>query len=234
MNGFASIFVALLVLLTIPQSNHQAIIECTRADQDLPLTLDPASAFWRDARVVVLENDRYGKHVPGFRTTVRSRWTPKNLYFLFVAPYDELYLKPSPVTQQETYQLWNWDVAEAFIGSDFNDIQRYKEFEVSPQGEWVDLDIDLHKPHHEAGWKWNSGFEMAAHVDNVHHMWSAVMRIPFSAIDQRVPATGNTLRINLFLSEGPPAKHHELAWQAPMKETFHVPERFGLIRLVNK
>lgn len=164
---------------------------------------------------------------------IRTRWTQKNLYLLFVSPYDELHLKPNPTTQTETNELWNWDVAEAFIGSDFNDIQRYKEFEVSPQGEWVDLDIDLHKPHHEDGWTWNSGFESAARIDPAEHMWYAAMRIPFSAIDHQVPVAGHTLRINCFVSQGTPAHHHELAWQPPMKETFHVPERFGLIRLVN-
>ena len=79
------------------------------------------------------------KSFRSFRATVRTRWTEKNIYFLFVSPYDELHLKPNPTTQKETNELWNWDVAEVFIGSDFNDIQRYKEFEVSPQGEWVDL-----------------------------------------------------------------------------------------------
>ncbi len=144
------------------------------------------------------------------------------------------YLKPNPNTQQETYELWNWDVAEAFIGSDFDVIQRYKEFEVSPQGEWVDLDIDLRKPHHEDGWKWNSHFESAARIDKTNHVWYAAMRIPFSAIDTRPATAGNTLRINLFLSEGPPSSHREIAWQSTMNESFHVPERFGLIRLVNK
>jgi len=234
MNGFASVVLMMLLLSTVPPPPPEAVTECVRADQDLPLTLDPASPFWREARVVTLDRDRFGKTVPGFRTLVRTRWTPKNIYLLFISVYDELHLKPNPTTQKETNELWNWDVAEVFIGSDFNDIQRYKELEVSPQGEWVDVDIDLHNPHHEDGWTWNSGFEAAAHIDQAQHTWSAAMRIPFSAIDQRVPAAGNTLRINFFLSQGAPVNHRELAWQAPMQETFHVPERFGLIRLVNK
>jgi hypothetical protein len=234
MNGFTSVVLMLLVLSPVPPSQRQAVIECVHADQDGPLALDAASPFWRDAPVVTVEKNRFGKVVPHFRAIVRTRWTQKNIYFLFVSPYDELHLKPNPVTQEETNELWNWDVAEVFIGSDFKDIQRYKEFEVSPRGEWVDLDIDLHRPHHEDGWMWNSGFNAAAQIDEAKHTWSAAMRIPFSAIDQRVPAVGNTLRINLFVSQGAPANHHELAWQAPMKETFHVPERFGLIRLVNK
>jgi len=233
MNGFTSVVLMMLALSTVPQSHPQAVIECVRADQDVPLTLDPASPFWRDTRVVTVEKDRFGKPVARSGAVVRTRWTQENIYFLFVTPYDELHLKPNPTTQKETNELWNWDVAEVFIGSDFKDIQRYKEFEVSPQGEWVDLDINLHNPHHEDGWTWNSGFEAAAHIDEAKHTWSAAMRIPFSAIDPRAPAAGNTLRLNLFLSQGPAANHRELAWQAPMKETFHVPERFGLIRLVN-
>ena len=55
----------------------------------------------------------------GYRTEVRTRWTKNNLYFLFVCPYEELHLKPAPNTQKETNELWNWDVAEVFVGSDF-------------------------------------------------------------------------------------------------------------------
>ncbi len=234
MNGFASVVLMMLVLAAVPPAHGQGVIECVHADQDAPLMLDPASPFWREAGEVTVDRDRFGNLVPRFRATARTRWTQKNIYFLFVSPYDELHLKPSPTTEKETNKLWNWDVAEVFIGSDFNDIQRYKEFEVSPQGEWVDLDINLHNPHHEDGWTWNSGFEAAARIDEAKHTWYAVMRIPFSAIDQRPPDVGNTLRINLFMSQGIPANHHELAWKAPMKETFHAPERFGLIQLVNK
>src|SRR3954466_13215786 len=226
---------ALLLLGFLPAfSTDPGVIASTYSKQDVTLELDPHSSFWRASETVHMDKDILGKPVPGYQTEVRTRWTKSNLYFLFICPYEQLHLKPNPDTRQETNELWNWDVAEVFIGSDFADIQRYKEFEVSPQGEWVDLDINLHNPHHEDGWKWNSGFQTAAHIDEARHTWSAAMRIPFSAIDPRVPAPGNTLRINFFLSEGVPANHCELAWQPPMKETFHVPERFGLIQLKNK
>jgi len=162
------------------------------------------------------------------------RWTRDNLYFLFICPYDELYLKPAPTTNQETNELWNWDVAEVFISANFRDIKLYKEFEVSPQGEWVDLDIDLHKPHHEVGWTWNSGFEKTARIDTVARRWYTALRIPFSAIDHRSAKAGNMFRMNLFLSEGPPSNHREITWQPPMSSTFHTPERFGLLELVKE
>ena len=98
---------------------------------------------------------------------MRSRWTNQYLYFLFICPYQQLNLKPQPKTDVETNELWNWDVAEAFIGSDMQNIRKYKEFEVSPRGEWVDLDINLDTPHHEDGWIWNSGFTVAARIDEL-------------------------------------------------------------------
>ena len=240
MNGFARILLPLM--LTLPSialaeesldntaASTPAVIESTQAAQDVPLELNPASKFWQAARPVHMEKDHEGKLVAAYKTEVRIRWTKKNLYLLYVCPYEDLHLKPSPDTLKETNELWNWDVAEVFLGSDFGDIQRYKEFEVSPQGEWLDLDIDLHKPHHEDGWTWNSGFQVKARIDSKKHVWYAAMRIPFTSIDQRPPVAGNTLRINLFRSQG--SHQQAVTWQPPMSKTFHVPERFGLLRLV--
>lgn len=226
----ASIFLS-GATLSVP-ARAQAVFQSTKVAADLPLTTDQSSAFWRDSRPVFVDKDAQGKSAIGGRMEVRSRWSKDYLYFLFTCPYEDLYLKPSPDTKKETYGLWDWDVAEVFIGSDFKDIQRYKEFEVSPQGEWVDLDVNLHNPHHEEGWVWNSGFEHAVRIDENQHVWYAAMKIPMSALDPRPVAAGSTFRVNLFLSQGPPNRHRELAWQAPLSSTFHVPQRFGLLKLV--
>lgn len=113
-----------------------------------------------------------------------------------------------------------------------NIFRRYKEFEISPQGEWVDLNIDLDHPRPENGWKWNSGFEVSARIDAAARVWYGAMKIPYSAIDIRPAESGNLLRINLFRSQGPPSARHQIAWQAPMGNSFHVPERFGTLKLV--
>ena len=231
MNRFIKTLLVMLLALLTGFSAVRAAVVSTYAKEDVSLQLDPASPFWSRARPVYMERDSFGKTVPGYRTEVRTRWSANNLYFLFICPYEQLHLKPEPNTRQETNELWNWDVAEVFIGSDFTDIKRYKEFEVSPQGEWVDLDINLHNPHHEDGWKWNSGFEVLTKIDEQKHVWYAAMRIPFSAIDSRPPSAGNKMRINLFRSQGPPEHSHHITWQPPLSKTFHVPERFGLIKL---
>jgi Carbohydrate family 9 binding domain-like len=119
-----------------------------------------------------------------------------------------------------------------FIGSDFHDIKRYKEFEVSPQNEWVDLDINLSAPRHEDGWLWNSGFEHSARIDRSGHIWYAAMRIPLAALGTPAPAEGAAFRVNLFRTEGPADDAKEITWRPPMSNTFHAPQRFGLLRLV--
>ena len=189
--------------------------------------------YWRGAPSVFALNDSRGNPVPGHRTGIRSQWTARNLYFLFICPYEELNLKPDPKTAVETNELWKWDVAEAFIGSDFQKIRRYREFEVSPQAEWVDLDIDLDSPRHEDGWVWNSGFKAAARIDQASRTWYAFMQIPYSSVDSREAAAGNVLRINFYRSQGPRSNHKAIAWQPTRQSTFHVPEAFGTLKLVN-
>jgi hypothetical protein len=202
------------------------------AVSDVALDTDPQSSFWLAATSVYAEVDDYGHVVPTYRTRISSRWTKKYLYLLFECPYEDLHLKPSPNAAKETYGLWNWDVAELFIGSDFDNIRRYKEFEVSPQREWVDLDINLDLPDHTVGWTWNSGFQVDARIDTNAKIWYAAMRIPFAAFDLRRPIAGRTFRANLFRSQGPPERRQSIGWRAPMGDTFHAPEKFGLLMLV--
>jgi hypothetical protein len=233
MNGFLRTLIFVIAAVSWVQAAEPGI-KSTWAEADSPLDTNPSSSFWSGAVPVFMDGDSYGHRNPKYRTEVRTRWTRQSLYFLFICPYEELSLKPNPRTSTETNELWNWDVAEVFIGSDFNDIRRYKEFEISPQGEWVDLDINLHQPHHEEGWTWNSGFEVSARIDRTNRIWYGAMRIPYSAIDTRPAAEGNVLRANLFRSQGPLSARHEVAWQAPMGNSFHVPERFGSLELVKK
>jgi Carbohydrate family 9 binding domain-like len=225
------VFVALMLSSVFPTDNKVATT--TEATEDVALDTNPASTFWSQTVPIYADRDKYDQVLPGYRTEIRSRWTVRNLYFLFSCPYEELFLRPNPNATTETNKLWNWDVAEVFIGSDFKNIQHYREFELSPQGEWLDLDIDLSKPHHEEGWKWNSGFQVAARIDDQMNIWYGGMKIPWTALDETTPPSrGRTLRVNFFRSQGPRSNRKEIAWQPTLSETFHVPERFGLLRLV--
>ncbi len=217
--------------IPLPRTALDTVFESVKAAQDEEPSTDPTTPFWQAARPIYAERDSFGKLRARYRSEVRSRWTIKNLYLLFVCPYEELNLNPTPNLEGETFRLWDWDVAEAFIGSDFENIGRYKEFEISPQGEWVDLDIDLAKQQHEDGWIWDSGFAKAARIDAAAKIWYGAMRIPFAALQDRPPAIGEALRINLFRSQGPEPRRVQVMWQPTMEKSFHVPKSFGLLRL---
>jgi len=192
---------------------------------------DPDSEFWSGIRSLFADCDTHGQVVPNHKTEIRVRWTFSNLYFLFICPYLELNLKPDPNTSSETNELWNWDVAEVFVGADFKNTSRYREFEVSPQGEWVDLDINLDLEHPEDGWVWRSGCQTAARIDSTRKIWYGFIRVPYSAIDQRPAAPGNVLRINFYRSQGPESNRKEIAWRATHATTFHTAESFGEVVL---
>ena len=224
---------------TIPVSNTVAIVDLqvpvtmtsARAGRDFELTANPQAPEWRTAPRVEIGTDYFGKAIAGAPTTVRSRWTDKYLYLLYECPYDELNLRPNPNPAAETPQLWNNDVAEVFIGWDFEHIGRYKELQVSPQSEWVDLDIDRANPRTQAGMRWNSGYSVKGRIDAAKKVWYGEMRIPFSAIDERTtPLAGREFRIGLYRIAGnEPRKYY--AWSPTGQANFHVPAAFGRLIL---
>jgi hypothetical protein len=227
----AALVLSLLSLgLLVAQVDRAAVLESAYSETDIGLNTDPNSEPWATAPRVLANRDKAGQAIAGRATEIRSRWTKEHLYLLFICPYDELNLKPDPTPSAETPRLWNWDVAEAFIGSDFEQIGRYKEFQVSPQSEWVDLDIDRDNPKDQQGMRWNSGYTVKGQIDAQAKIWYGVMRIPFSAIDVRAPETGRQLRIGLYRIGGVDPKQH-YAWRPTNGITFHVPQAFGTLRL---
>ena len=206
-------------------------IPSQRARADFALTADPDSPNWKGVKGLWSENSPTGDPTPKNRFETRSRWTEKNLYFLFVCPYDELTLKPNPTVTAETNKLWEWDVAEIFVGADFKNIRQYLEYQVSPQGEWVDLEIDLDKPKPEGGWTWNSGFTVKARIDKAKKIWYGEMKIPLSSIDARPAKAGNEMRINLYRLAGANPSRTSTSWQPTGQRSHHVPESFGRLVL---
>lgn len=210
-----------------PEAQARYIAHDSEADTD------PHSDFWQHASVTMFNSDFYGAPIASHSSKVLLQWSAANLYLLFVCPYDKLHLKPNPRTNAETYELWNWDVAEVFIGADFSNIRRYTEFEVSPQGEWVDLDVNLDDPPHERGWVWESRCRMTARIDPQAKLWYGFMSIPWSALDERPPYIGKQFRVNFFRCQGADPHRQYIAWQAPGRPSFHTPEVFGILRLTS-
>lgn len=217
-------------VIDLPPASH-ALLLSSPVRAPLALSADPESAAWRGTTPVILDTDYNGSPVSGVRTEVRSLWTPEALHVLFTNEYQELNPKPNPNTQTETPRLWDWDVSEIFLGVQPERITSYKEFQVSPQGEWLDLDIDRLDPKAQVGAAWNSRMQVRARIDPVKKVWYGEFRIPFSDLGITSPKAGSELRAGIFRIAGRAPNRQYLSWQVTNGKTFHVPENFGIIRL---
>jgi hypothetical protein len=217
----------LFLLLFVPLfADPDARMNCPRAKADFKLSADPQATAWKKVpSIKAAVNPTAGPAGPD-SFEFRTQWTERHLYFLFICPYDELHLKPAPFAVEETNKLWEWDVTEVFIGWDNDNIHQYKELQVSPQGEWVDLDIDRKNPNPEGGWKWNSGMTVKARVDTARKIWYGEMKIPFAALDPRPPRPGNELRINIYRLAGRSPRRSTM-WTPTHNRSHHTPEQFG-------
>jgi Beta-galactosidase len=211
------------------------------ANADVEPTADPGSPFWKDIAGVTMDRSVLGPPVPELRADVRSRWTAQNIYVLFAGHYELLSLNAHPDTAHETPHLWEKDVFEFYLGGDREHPNRYREFQVSPQGEFLDNDIDstVRRPGLNGEEAWNSGMQVQARIDEQAKIWYGELKIPWSAVASRAPQVGDELPTNCFRQDNlrqPDASGHPrafLAWRPPGVWNPHHPEKFGVLRLVD-
>ena len=79
---------------------------------------------------------------------------------------------------------------------------------------------------------WNSGYKVKGRIDRERRIWYGEMAIPMSAIGVSVPKTGTEMRVGLYRIAGTEADKKHYAWQPTGQTTFHVPQAFGRLRLV--
>jgi len=190
---------------------------------------------WRHAKWTEFDNDASGKfHYPEAATRVASVWTETHIYFAFSSRYDSLNTYEGEDPKPERWQLWDRDVVEVFLNPQPERMNHYFEFEVAPNNQWIDLEIDKTRdPFNDDSW--NSGFEHATRIDAEHHVWTAEMRIPLAAMNVKQLRQGTEWRVNFFRAAGKGDDRRKfLAWSIiPEGKTFHVPTRFGILRLAD-
>jgi len=163
---------------------------------------------------------------PERQTEVRVLWTPKTLYLRFECRYRELFAFENSDANGRRDHLWDRDVAEAFLQPDPSRPRYYREFEVSPNGMWIDLDIfpeglrDL-----------TSGLTRSVWLDEPRHKWSAEIAIPMKALTEHFDPAA-IWRVNFYRVEGVKEPRFYSAWQPTRtpQPNFHVPEAFGRLR----
>ena len=136
------------------------------------------AAEWRQAKPVTFCQDWQGKNPdPNRQTEVRVLWTPQTLFLRFECRYRELYVFADSDPNGRRDHLWDRDVAEVFLQPDPSRPTEYKEFEVSPNGFWIDLDIS---PGQKPDLK--SGMQRSVVLDERARTWTAELAIPIKAL----------------------------------------------------
>lgn len=154
-------------------------------------------------------------------------WTDEHLCVRFDANQDEpLVMSEEPARDAKSLGLWDRDVVEIFIAPERGEPRRYYEFEAAPNGEWVDLAIDLTSGERATDTLYRSGMETAARIRE--GAVTTTIKVPWAAFGKR-PAAGDIWLGNLLRCVGRDPDRGYLAWSPTLSAVpnFHVPERFG-------
>jgi hypothetical protein len=225
----------------IMPENSRYIRNLTMTSKFLPADFVPdgnlSKTAWKDARRISFDHDRFGViHFPDSEVQVASLWTPGYAYFAYWCRYQSLNIYAGEDSAKERWELWNRDVVEAFINPQPERFLHYYEFEVAPNNQWIDLEIDLTTtPFNDASW--DSHFEHATKVDAEHKLWVVEMRIPVKSMMVDAIRPGAEWRLNLYRADGPgdDTQRRFMCWSplpAGPNKSFHQPASFGIIKFV--
>ena len=214
--------------MTLDQISSQAkVVVAQRIKQDLQLNAGHPSPEWRKATPVVFTNDWRGLNPePDRETEVRLLWNAHYLYLRFQCRYRAIYVFSDSSPNGRRDHLWDRDVAEAFLQPDASHARFYKEFEVSPNGMWIDLDIF---PGGLADLK--SGLQRSVVLDERKHVWVAELAVPLRALTKKFDPEARW-RTNFYRVEGSREPRSYLAWSPTRtpEPNFHVPQAFGVLK----
>jgi len=229
-------FWAVLVFLCRPMAGQTSMTACSNpsseilassALREIVLNAGRPAPEWESATPVTFCADWQGMNPdPNRQTRVRVLWSPDTLYLRFECRYRELNLFSDSDPSGRRDHLWDRDVVEAFLQSDPSRPNAYKEFEVSPNGFWIDLDIS---PGAKPDLK--SGLRRSVVLDEAAHSWTAELAIPMKALTAQFEPSA-VWRVNFYRVEGKEEPRGYYAWQPTRtpQPNFHVPSAFGCMR----
>jgi len=190
----------------------------------------PTLSSWEVSGPLRFSADWQGNDAdPERETEVRLLWTPEWLFVRFRARFRIITVFPNAEASGRRDQLWDRDVAEVFLQPDQSHLRRYKEFEVSPNGFWIDLDIAPGEKH-----DLKSGLRRRVILNEAAKIWVAELALPMKCLVARFDPAA-TWRVNFYRVEGAAEPRFYSAWQPTQTPApnFHVPEAFGELVFVH-
>lgn len=187
----------------------------------------PDTQMWSDASPCIFCKDWRGDTAYSeLATEVRILWSPDTLFLRFDCHYRNIWVFEDSDPNGRRDGLWDRDVAEAFLQPDQFGTRNYKEFEISPNGMWVDLQIS-DQPRRDL----KSGLKCAASIDETNKIWIGQWAIPMRSLTTNFDPS-QSWKANFYRAEGKDPGRAYLAWQPTRtpEPQFHVPAAFGTLR----
>lgn len=201
-------------------------------ESDFPIT-DLNNAAWNQAAETAIEKYWSGENAPTDRHfKTKLLWTDSAIYIRFEANQNEpLIVSKKPNLKTKTRGLWDRDVCEIFLAPRQEDFRHYYEFEIAPNGEWIDLGIYQLPERRETNWDYRSGMQSAARIEK--DKVTMAIKIEWTAFGV-TPKAGDVWLSNLLRCVGAGETRGYLAWSPTetAEPSFHVPEKFGEFEFV--
>jgi alpha-galactosidase len=191
----------------------------------------PAKSSWEKAPSYRFDQDWKGENPDAQRATeVRLVWTSETLFLRFHCNYKSIFVYPDARADGWRNELWDRDVAEAFLQPDSSDPFVYREFEVSPNGYWIDLAVSHGKIE-----ELHSGLRRRVVMNEKAKTWTAELAIPMKYLTTQFDQK-HSWRANFYRIEGETEPRFYSAWSPTYspKPSFHVPSAFGTLEFHEK
>lgn len=142
----------------------------------------------------------------------------------FLVKNSPIFAEPWRIKNKKSFALWEMDVVE-FFGS-FKGGSTYYEFQVSPYGQYFDLEII--EPRKKINLEYQSKMKPSAKILSLTS-WKATMQIPLNNLKSKKTFSENSLYGNFFACLGRPFERFYFSAYLPKNKKrpdFHQPAFF--------
>lgn len=229
-----SILISMLALSVICFSQTKMNYKINYIKDDFSID-ELENKIWEKAETVTVDKYWSGEKAPKSRQfKANLLWSDTAVYVRFEANQKEpLIVSEKPNLMTKTRGLWDRDVCEIFLAPNKEEPRKYFEFEIAPNGEWIDLGIHQLPGRRETDWDYASGMQSGS-VIGKDKIWMTI-RIEWKAFG-KTPAAGDIWPGNIFRCVGKDPTRGYLAWSPTFTKepSFHVPDKFGAFEFVKK
>ncbi len=168
-------------------------------------------------------------------TRIGVEWNDNGLLIYFRGRYEQLRVikdQKKIGENSKTHKLWEQsDVFEVFIGAHAKQSKMYKEFQVSPDARWIDIDVN--KQLGISNHFWYSGLQCKSFIDEDLKIWSSVIELPWNCFGLN-KKTEDIWYVNFYRASGTFHGDELMAWSPTGygEKCFHRPEHFGKLEFV--